>query len=194
MPRNLDQRIRPPLQVFRGHVHHPSECRGNPYSQDTREMAVQNRLNGNDNHQNTIQLQQQHLYPHPDTVTRFTNRQQQVGHSRAYRHTGNVRSVREIQGNNLILLSLYRVALPKATHAEVNAFLYEIQRIHLTKKRTSTTAYQALEPRNVQWRENYWNMNYPFGIADIDPRKVIDLDEAAGSVDGDQAERYQNHG
>ena len=27
-------------------------------------------------------------------------------------------------------------------------------------------------------------MNYPFGIADIDPRKVIDLDEAAGSVDG----------
>ena len=157
-------------------------------------MAVQNRLNGNDNHQNTIQLQQQHLYPHPDTVTRFTNRQQQVGHSRAYRHTGNVRSVREIQGNNLILLSLYRVALPKATHAEVNAFLYEIQRIHLTKKRTSTTAYQALEPRNVQWRENYWNMNYPFGIADIDPRKVIDLDEAAGSVDGDQAERYQNHG
>jgi hypothetical protein len=37
-------------------------------------------------------------------------------------------------------------------------------------------------------------MNYPFGIADIDPRKVIDLDEAAGSVDGDQAERYQNHG
>ena len=203
MPRNLDQRIRPPLQVFRGHVHHPSECRGNPYSQDTREMAVQNRLNGNDNHQNTIQLQQQHLYPHPDTVTRFTNRQQQVGHSRAYRHTGNVRSVREIQGNNLILLSLYRVALPKATHAEVNAFLYEMnshdphyqiyspsqicraeQRIHLTKKRTSTTAYQALEPRNVQWRENYWNMNYPFGIADIDPRKVIDLDEAAGSVDG----------
>ncbi len=134
-------------------------------------------------------------------------------HSRAYRHTGNVRSVREIQGNNLILLSLYRVALPKATHAEVNAFLYEMnshdphyqiyspsqicraeQRIHLTKKRTSTTAYQALEPRNVQWRENYWNMNYPFGIADIDPRKVIDLDEAAGSVAGDQAERYQNHG
>ena len=35
MPRNLDQRIRPPLQVFRGHVHHSSECRGNPYSQDT---------------------------------------------------------------------------------------------------------------------------------------------------------------
>ena len=204
MPRrNLDQRIRPPLQVFQEHVPHPSESRGNPYSQDVRAMAVQNRLNGNDDHQNMIQLQQQHLYPHPDTVTRYINRQEQVGHSRAYRHTGNARSEREIQGGNLIWLSLYRVALPKATHAEINAFLYIMnsedphyqiyshsqicraeQRIHLTKKRSSTTAYQALDPRNVQWRDNYWNMNYPFGIADQDPRKMIDLDEMACSVDG----------
>mmetsp|Transcript_4614 Transcript_4614/g.5167 ORF Transcript_4614/g.5167 Transcript_4614/m.5167 type:complete len:368 (-) Transcript_4614:25-1128(-) len=205
MTRNLDQRIRPALQVFEDHVPHPSECRGNPYSQDTREMAVQNRLNGNDNNPNTIQLQEQHLYPHPDTVTKYINRQEQVGHCRAYRHTGNARSEREIQGHNLILLSLYRLALPKATHAEVNAFLYVMnshdplyqiyshsqicraeQKINLTKKRSSTTAYryQALEPRNVQWRENYWNMNFPFGIANIDPRKVIDLGEAYGSVDG----------
>jgi hypothetical protein len=203
MPRNFDQDIRPPLQVFQGNVPHPSECRGNPYSQDTREMAVQNRLNGNDNLPATVLLQEQHLYPHPDTVSRYINRQREVGHARAYRHTGNARSEREVQGVNLIWLSLFRVALPKATSAEINAFLYEMnvhdpqyeiysasqicraeQRLHLTKKRSSTTAYQALDPRNVLWRDNYWNMDYPFGIADQDPRKMIDLDEASGSVDG----------
>jgi hypothetical protein len=36
----------------------------------------------------------------------------------------------------------------------------------------------------MQWRHNYFNMNYPFGIRNVDPRFRIDLDEASGSVDG----------
>ena len=45
---NLDQFIRPPLQTFIHPTPHPSECRGNAYPPEVRQMAVQNRLNGHD--------------------------------------------------------------------------------------------------------------------------------------------------
>ena len=204
MHRNLDQAIRPPLQVFTEDVPHPSECRGNPYPIEIQQLAVHNRMNGLDHQPPILALQVQHLYPHPDTVTRFVTQHVAVGHSRPYRCTGNARAEREVEGFDLILLSFYRAFAPKALSSEVNAFLYEMnspanpnfvpysdsqicraqQRFHLTRKRCSTTAYQALLPRNVQWRHNYFNMNYPFGIRNVDPRFIIDMDEASGSVDG----------
>ena len=200
---NLDQFIRPPLQTFIHPTPHPSECRGNAYPPEVRQMAVQNRLNGHDASAAIVQLQQQHLYPHPSSIERFVNRQNTVGHSRPYRHTGNAHAEREIEGMDLIYLSVHRSFLPKGTYAELHAYLHVMNlqnptflpysdsqiaraqnRIHLTRKRCSTTAYQALQPRNLQWRTNYWNMNYPFGIRNINPRFVIDIDEASGSVDG----------
>ena len=166
--RNLDQHIRPPLQASRDDTPHPSLYRGNPYSQDTRELVVQNRLNGTDRLPHIRQLQDQHQYPHPCTVDRYMERLREVGHARAYRQTGNIRAQREIEGPNLIWLALYRSVLPKATAAEVNSFLFEMnvhdpqcipysnsqinrtqQRLNLTKTHGSTTAFQALEPRNL---------------------------------------------
>ena len=51
-------------------------------------------------------------------------------------------------------------------------------RLGFTRKRGSTTARQALFPINVQKRHQYWNMDYPFGVANIDWRDMIDLDES----------------
>ena len=203
MPRYIDQPIRPSLQTFREDVPHPSQRRGNAYSQDVQEIAVQNRLNGNDFNPAITELQQQWLYPHPDTVDKFVARHAVVGHSRAYQRTGNARSEREVLGIYLVHFAMYRACLPKATAAEVNAYLFQMnrwdptyepysnsqltranQRLHLTKKKSSTTAYQALQPANVLWRDMYWNMIYPYGMANVDPRFVIDIDESSGSVDG----------
>eukprot|EP00979_Chaetoceros_neogracilis_P009084 scaffold2058_cov168-Chaetoceros_neogracile.AAC.2 len=39
MPQNIIQSIRPPNRVFHNDIPHPSQQRGNPYSQDTRELA-----------------------------------------------------------------------------------------------------------------------------------------------------------
>ena len=40
------------------------------------------------------------------------------------------------------------------------------------------TAFQALLPVNRAKRWIHWNMPYPFGIANIKMRDMIDLDEA----------------
>ena len=118
-----DHAIRPPNQTFRPDVPHPSECCSNPYSQDIRELAVHAHLNGTDQ-QPIQQLQQDHMYPHPDTVSRYVARYHEFGHARAFRRTGNARSEREVKGIDMILLALYRAVLPKATANEINAFLH----------------------------------------------------------------------
>ena len=56
-------------------------------------------------------------------------------------------------------------------------------RLGLTKKSGSTTAYQAYLPINLQKRWMYWNLPYPFGIADIRVEDFIDLDECGLFVD-----------
>ena len=70
---DLDQSIRTPLQAFIHLTPHPFECRGNPYSPEVRQMAIQNRLNGHDTSATIVKLQQQYLYPHPRSVTRLVN-------------------------------------------------------------------------------------------------------------------------
>ena len=191
--------IRPPTRVFEEASIHPSECRSFPYSQETRSQALHNRIIGADGPENlNIQnLRQNRLYPSEWSVDRWTSRHLQYNHIRPYRRTGNHRSRREIKHQKLILLAWHRAALPKATIAEVNAFIFAMNlndpnnrfhsysQIHraeksivITKKRSSTTAFQAMNPANVQRRHNFWNLPYPFGCIDIDPRDMIDLDEA----------------
>ena len=98
------------------------------------------------------------------------------------------------------MLAYWRSIWPKSTHAEMNTLLFNSQlargepnprffspsqlsraedRLGLSAKRASTTAYQALLPRNITKRWIYWNCNYPAGIADIPKDDWIDYDEAA---------------
>ena len=135
------------------------------------------------------------MYPSLVTEGRWQSLFDSLGHYPKCRHTGNNRAS-ILQDHDLILLALYRVAFPKATSAEINAFLYRAnygnlnfrfyspsqittceQLLGLTRKVGSTTAYQALLPRNKRKRWCYWNLPYPYGIADIRRQDMIDMDE-----------------
>ena len=88
---------------------------------------------------------------------------------------------------------MIRAVLPKSRLYEVKAFVFTAnainrpysnsqlyraeKKIGLSRKAASTTAHDAHLPINLIKREQYWNANYPHGIADIDPRDIIDADE-----------------
>ncbi len=91
--------------------------------------------------------------------------------------------------------------------AEVNAFLYQANygnihfrfyspsqitkaeiRIGLYRKKGSTTAYQALLPINRQKCWMFWNLPYPYAIADILQQDLINLDECG--VEVQSGDRY----
>ena len=114
-------------------------------------------------------LRSQHSFTSYRYVLRYVNRFEEHCNFRSYRHSGNKRATREIFGKNLVLLVLYRVSLPNATQAEVSAFLAvmnghdpthrpyypsQITRaetiLNLTRKRGSTTSFQAYDPFNLQ--------------------------------------------
>ena len=93
---------------------------------------------------------------------------------------------------------MYHLIYPEATAAEMAAFLYNVygrflnppcfyhplqimhaeQDIGLSRKRSAQTAWQAFTLRVINWHRNYWTMPYPFGIADVPARDMIDMDEA----------------
>ena len=191
------QNIRLPLRTSEDEVIHPSLSKGNAYSQDTRQAAVQCYENGDVDSSVVSSLRSQHSFPSHRSVVRWVDRLNDLGNFRPFRRSGNKRAEREIIGNVFVLLALYRVSLPKATQAEVSAFLAvmngydpmyvpyspsQITRaedlLNLTRKRGSTTAFQAYDPFNLQWRDNYWNMPYPYGMSNIKARDIIDIDEA----------------
>ena len=120
--------ICPPTKVFEVPEIHPSECRSFAYSQHMRSQAIDTRLCGQDGPAN-INIRELHLnrlYPSEMSVDRWMTRRHDYGHIRAFRRTGNRRSQREIKQERLILLALHRAALPKATMAELNAFLFSM--------------------------------------------------------------------
>jgi hypothetical protein len=142
-----------------------------------------------------VNLRQQYMYPSLVTEHRWQSLVDNLGHYRKCRRTGNNRAT-VLRDHDLILLALYRVAFPKVTAAEINAVLYRAnygtfdfrfyspsqitkceQRLGLTRKVGSTIAYQALLPRNKRKRWCYWNLPYPYGIADIRRHDLIDMDE-----------------
>ena len=192
---------RPPLQTRRRAAPHPSAGgRGDGYSQDMRELAVAVNNAGLTNHPAFVQLRALRLFPSISTVRRHVTQQNNLGHIRQCRRTGNRRAT-VLRDHDLLLLALYRIAFPKATAAEINAFLYranygsltfrfyspsqisEVETwIGLTRKKGSTTAYQALLPVNKNKRWAYWNLPYPYGIADIRRQDIIDLDECGVEV------------
>ena len=194
MPHDMPQR--PPPQTRVAPVPHPSgPGRGAGYSQDMREMARAVEAAGDSNTPVFDQLRELRQYPAVRTSRRYVALEEKHGHCRPCRRTGNKRAS-VFHDHDLLLLALYRITFPKCTAAELNAFLYRAnygsldfrfysasqiteaeQRIGLTRKSGSTTAYQALLPINKQKRWMFWNLPYPYGIADIRRQDLIDLDE-----------------
>ena len=127
-------------------------------------------------------LQERKLLPSRHSISRWKATEERLGHycaccqsgKRALRGTGC-----RLGGMDLVLLALYRVVYPKATAAEINAFLYNAnygnvhfrfytssqitfaeKLIGLSRKKGSTVAYQAFLPRNLRLRWIYWSLPF----------------------------------
>ena len=214
MQRQNLQQLRPALQTRRDETIHPSHGIGNPYSQDMRSlvMFMSEHLNDQDENPHVVNmvalLRQAHVYPSSQTLTRWESLNDTLGHVRACRRNGG-RQLERFAGQDLVCLALYRSIYPKCNHAEINAFLYrcnlgnpffqfyshsQISRaealIGLSRKKGSTTAYQALYPRNLRKRYHYWHYAFPIGIADIPRSNIIDLDECGVFVETTGNRKY----
>ena len=176
-----------------------------PYPTDARNMALDNDAQGvpmvNPNANRSI-------WPCRRTRCYWRRRQQDEGHCHAYKRNGG-KEPSVFTDRDVMLLSYYRQIHPEATAAEVTAFIWNAhgryqnpprfyvpsqitraeQQLTLSRKRASKTARQALAPRIRNWRWNYWNAPFPYGIADIAARDMIDIDEAVVTAD-DGARRY----
>jgi hypothetical protein len=174
---------------------HPSLGNGHAYSQDMRQVTVFLRGNGQLRLHPIQAARVIRLFPSLRTSSRWIARHK---HYCRYVRQGNIRAT-VLRGRQAFHLAFYRILYPKATAAEINTYLYHTcggvrlfdpsqisraeDRLGLSRKRGSTTARQALDPRNIQIRWNYWNLPYPFGISDVRRSDLIDLDEAGVFVE-----------
>lgn len=196
MPPTKEHVERPLEQTVVAAEQHPSVGRGFAYSQEMRLLAMSAKDEGLEDEQILMGYREQKKYPSKRTTRRWRRRRLRWGHIRRFRRTGNGRAT-VLRGHDLFLLAYYRAVWPKARHFEINAFLYNATQspvprffdpaqltraedsLGLSRKRGSTTARQAVTPRNLTKRFLFWHMPYPIGIADIAPEDMIDLDEAA---------------
>ena len=194
---------RPGVKTAVARKQHPSLGNGYAYSHEFRQFGQYLKQNGFHLHPIIQQAQRLHLFMSPITVNRHSRRGITLGHFRRFVKQGNNRAT-VLRGIDLYNLALWRTVWPKSTHAELNALLFNSQvargennprffcpsqltraedRLGLSRKCGSTTAYQALLPRNLAKRWVYWNYNYPAGIRNIPRNQWIDIDEAGVFVE-----------
>ena len=194
---NRNEPVRPALQHLQPDERSPALTR-RPYDQQVQKSAFILSLTRHDWSAEIIVLRAAKLFPSIRSVQRYKRRLVWEGNVAPYHHTGNRRAT-VLRGVNLILLAYFRVVFPKALLAEVAAFLWNAwgrfqnppilytlpdiskaeTRLGLTRKKGSTTAYQAFLPRNLACRQAFWTQPWPYGIADINQADVIDIDESA---------------
>lgn len=120
------------------------------------------------------------------------------------RQTGNKRN-RNPTGEHLFLLAFFKLIYPQATRPECAAFValyskdgyvltntevtHGFKCLNLTRKKGSTTAYQAFTPKNVYLHHCFWKYNFPGGINDVPMERLMDGDEMAFHL-GDVSKGY----
>ena len=112
----LDQ-LRPPLGTFTLEGHHPYKG-GNPYSDDFRYNVITCYNLGmplNSPELNFLRNQNPPAYPSLRTCERWINRYHRHGHFRPMRATDNHEAFRDIGGQSLVNLALFRLVHPEAT-------------------------------------------------------------------------------
>mgnify|MGYP006211949657 FL=1 len=140
------------------------------------------------------QLWQQRRFPHISTCNSWIRQFVGEGHTRCMRPTGNHISQREIHGQDLVNLAIYRMVRPKAYIDEARAYVHNQnpanppysqsqvdraeQRLGLICKAASTTSDCAYFQLNLFKRQQYWHAEYPDGTLGESTRDVIDLDES----------------
>lgn len=196
MPPTKTPKVRPLHSTHRDIVRHPSAggTRGYSMSQRDNAMAIFDR--GDENLDLFNELREERNHPAKRTTYRWNHRRDERGSYIPYIMNGN-NPATTLQGFMLFQLAMYRLAFPKCTHAELNAFLFnstplfeeprffaasQLSRaedmLGLSLKRSSTTARQANLPKNIAKRNVFWTQPYPYGISDISYHDMIDWDEA----------------
>lgn len=178
---------------------HPSRG-GNPYSDDFRNDVITRYLLDISIDTNALNaLRAVRAYPSIQTCMRFINKYHQVGHVQPKRATGNREAQREIRGQALVHLAMFRVAHPERTIDHVRAFLYTMkptvlpyspsqvvraeQLLDLRRKASSTTCERAFLPISLHKRSRFWNQPYPFGATNVRTRDMIDMDQAGFKIE-----------
>ena len=117
---------RPPLQTRRTETPHPSGCgRGDGYPTVMRDMALVIFARGDFHNPIFEHLRNNKQFPSLRSTFRCKQQHDSLGHVNACRRTGNKRSS-IFHDHDLLFLALYRIAYPKTTAAEINAFLYKV--------------------------------------------------------------------
>ncbi len=106
---------------------------------------------------------------------------------------------RQVLGQHLVWLALYRIVHPEGTVAEAHAFLSnmdltiapfstsEIVRaehiLDLRRKASSTTCERGYWQMNLHKRGMFWLWNYPFGGVNINTSDMKDMDECGLKIE-----------
>ena len=186
--------VRPPNGTRTDTVPHPSQG-GKAYAPEVRDQVISMWQNGGDLMSPELQvLRQQRKFPSFATCDRWIRQFNEEGHTRCKRPTGNRISQREVHGQDLFNLSLYRMVRPKAYLDEVRAYVHNQnpanppysqsqiyraeRRLRLVRKAASTTSDCAYFEANLFKRQQYWHAQFPDGLQGESTRDIIDLDES----------------
>ena len=100
---------------------------GNAYSQEIREQVITMFQSGGEaalRSHHLMPLRQQKKFPHFVTCMRWVTQFQSDGHALPKQPTGNHRAQREIKGQDLFNLALFRAIRPKAYIDECHAYIH----------------------------------------------------------------------
>lgn len=193
------RRLRRPLGTFQEDKKHPS-WGGNAYSQEVRGEVMTRYMLGLP--LETPELQQlRAVYAFPSMVSceRWIKQYHALGHWNPKEPTGNHEAERQVLGQPLVRLALYRLVHPETSVAHVQAFLFNMdptvppytpqaiiraeKLLDLCRKASSTTCERAYWPINLHKRNMFWDWDYPFGRANVSTRDMIDLDESGMKIE-----------
>jgi len=185
-----ENRLRRPLGTFTKPTHHPSRG-GNPYSIDFRTEVITRYQLGLPLVTPELEaLRDLYAYPSIITCMRCIEKERALGHWQPKYATGNHFAERDILGQALVHLALYRVVHPEAPISNVRAFLfdmnptiapyseYAVVKAEFRMKRSCTTRKRAYWRVNLHKRRMFWSRDYHFGRLNITTRDMIDMDQA----------------
>jgi hypothetical protein len=141
-----------------------------------------------------MQLRHQRKFPSLPTCERWIHQYQAEGNVLPMQASGNSFSTREVHGQDLVNLVVYRMVRSKGYIDEVRTYVHNRNpanppysqsqiyraelRLGLFRKAASTTSNLAYSPVSLFKRHEYWSQAFPNGVAGESTHDLIDVDES----------------